>query len=98
MNGSRDPRQTGEMPFLDHLDELRSVLMHTVIAALAGAIAGWMLAPRVLEDLIHRTVAETPFVKCSGGSEQRLAGHRSEQLCGERFHHPCRRATTGTYS
>ncbi len=52
----RDPRQTGEMPFLAHLDELRRVLFHTVVAGLLGAIAGWMLAPRVLEDLIRRTV------------------------------------------
>jgi sec-independent protein translocase protein TatC len=48
----------GEMPFLAHLDELRAVLMHTVVACLVGAIAGWMLAPRVLEDIIHRTVRE----------------------------------------
>ena len=53
---SDDPRTTGEMPFLAHLDELRSVLMHTVIAAVIGAIAGWWMAPRVLEDLIQRTV------------------------------------------
>ena len=53
-----DPRQTGEMPFLAHLDELRSVLLHTVIAAGVGAVAGWWLAPRVLEDLIHRTVGK----------------------------------------
>ena len=51
-----DPRHTGEMPFLDHLDELRRVLMHVVIACGVGAIAGWMLAPRVMETLIHRTV------------------------------------------
>lgn len=53
---SGDPRQSGEMPFLAHLDELRSVLMHTVIATLAGAIGGWLLAPRVLDDVIRRTV------------------------------------------
>jgi sec-independent protein translocase protein TatC len=52
----RDPRQTGEMPFLAHLDELRRMLYHTLAAGLVGAIAGWMLAPRVLEDLIRRTV------------------------------------------
>jgi sec-independent protein translocase protein TatC len=51
-----DPRQTGEMPFLDHLAELRSMLMHSVAASLAGALAGWWLAPRVLEDMIRRTV------------------------------------------
>ncbi|TMQ66192.1 MAG: twin-arginine translocase subunit TatC [Candidatus Eisenbacteria bacterium] len=51
-----DPRQTGEMPFLAHLEELRSVLWHTVIACVVGAIGGWVLAPRVLEGLIRRTV------------------------------------------
>jgi sec-independent protein translocase protein TatC len=51
-----DPRQTGEMPFLEHLEELRSVLMHAVIATLIGASIGWWLAPRLLEDLVHRTV------------------------------------------
>lgn len=53
---SGDPRQTGEMPFLEHLEELRWVLMHVVIAAAFGAILGWWLAPRVLDDLIVRTV------------------------------------------
>jgi sec-independent protein translocase protein TatC len=51
-----DPRQTGEMPFLAHLDELRRVLLHVTIAGVIGAIAGWMVAPTVLEDLIRRTV------------------------------------------
>lgn len=53
-----DPRQTGEMPFFDHLAELRRVLMHVVVACGIGAIAGWALAPRVLEELIRRTVHE----------------------------------------
>jgi sec-independent protein translocase protein TatC len=56
---SQDPRRTGEMPFLEHLVELRSVLLHSAIASGIGAIAGWWLAPRVLEDLIQRTVRET---------------------------------------
>jgi len=51
-----DPRKTGEMPFLAHLDELRQVLLHVVVAGLIGAVAGWMLAPRVLETLIRTTV------------------------------------------
>ena len=53
---SPDPRHTGEMPFLEHLEELRFVLMHVVAAASVGAVLGWWLAPRVLEDLIARTV------------------------------------------
>jgi sec-independent protein translocase protein TatC len=56
MSARPDPRQTGEMPFLQHLDELRRVLTHVIVAALVGAIAGWMLAPRVMDDLIRRTV------------------------------------------
>ena len=53
---SDDPRVTGEMSFLEHLDELRRVLTQAVAACLAGALAGWWLAPRVLEDIIRRTV------------------------------------------
>jgi len=51
-----DPRQTGEMPFLHHLDELRKVLFHAAIGCVVGAMGGWWLAPVVLENLIHRTV------------------------------------------
>jgi len=53
-----DPRQRSEMPFLDHLEELRSVLLHAVLAVLAGGVFGWWLAPRVLQDLIARTVGQ----------------------------------------
>ncbi|TMQ70422.1 MAG: twin-arginine translocase subunit TatC [Candidatus Eisenbacteria bacterium] len=57
MSESRtDPRHTGEMPFLEHLDELRRALMHVIVACLAGAIVGWILAPRVMESLIRNTV------------------------------------------
>jgi sec-independent protein translocase protein TatC len=52
----RDPRQTGEMPFMKHLEELRIVLVHCAIGAVAGTIAGWLFAPYVLRDLIARTV------------------------------------------
>jgi sec-independent protein translocase protein TatC len=55
---SDDPRVTGEMTFLEHLDELRKVLFQAAAACLAGALAGWWLAPRVLEDIIRRTVKE----------------------------------------
>ncbi|MEO5618349.1 MAG: twin-arginine translocase subunit TatC [Candidatus Eisenbacteria bacterium] len=51
-----DPDAPREMTFLDHLEELRWVLFHSIIACLAGAIGGWLLAPRVLEDIIARTV------------------------------------------
>ena len=51
-----DPRQSGEMPFLEHLEALRRVLFQSALACVLCAIAGWWLAPRVLEDVIHRTV------------------------------------------
>lgn len=54
-----DPRQAREMPFLEHLEELRAVLAHTVAACLVGALGGWWLAPLVLKDIIARTVKTT---------------------------------------
>ena len=53
---SGDPRQTGEMSFLQHLEELRKVLTCSLAACAVGAIGGWWLAPRVLEDIVQRTV------------------------------------------
>ena len=41
---SPDPRHTGEMPFLEHLEELRFVLMHVVAAASVGAVLGYLEA------------------------------------------------------
>ncbi|HTM56954.1 MAG TPA: twin-arginine translocase subunit TatC [Candidatus Udaeobacter sp.] len=45
-----------EMPFLDHLEALRRVLFQSAIACAIAAIAAWWWSPRVLEDVIHRTV------------------------------------------
>lgn len=51
-----DPRQTGEMPFLAHLEELRRVLFHAALGCVIGAMGGWWLAPLVLQNLIEHTV------------------------------------------
>jgi sec-independent protein translocase protein TatC len=67
-----EPPPSGEMPFLEHLDELRSVLMHTVIACLVGAIAGWLLAPYVLEDIIRRTVGQAVVLSPIEAFNERL--------------------------
>jgi sec-independent protein translocase protein TatC len=53
---SGDPRPPGEMSFLQHLEELRKVLTTSLAACAVGAIGGWWLAPRVLEDIVQRTV------------------------------------------
>lgn len=54
-----DPRERAEMPFLQHLEEFRVVLQHALVAVAVGMLAGWWLAPRVLADLIRRTVVHT---------------------------------------
>lgn len=69
---SDDPRQSGEMPFLVHLEELRRVLMRSVIACLIGALLGWWLAPRVLEDIIHRTVGQAVVLSPLEAFNERL--------------------------
>ncbi len=44
------------MPFLQHLEDLRQALFRSSFAIALGMVGGWWLAPRVLEDLIARTV------------------------------------------
>jgi sec-independent protein translocase protein TatC len=67
-----DPRQGGEMPFLSHLEELRVVLQHSLAALLVGMLAGWWLAPRVMADLIHRTVGSTVVMSPFEAFNERL--------------------------
>ncbi len=45
-----------QMSFLQHLEELRRRLWWSSFAIFGGMVGGWWLAPRVLEDLIRRTV------------------------------------------
>ena len=70
--GRRPPPADGEMPFLEHLEELRSVLFHTVIACAIGAMAGWLIAPRVMDDLIHRTVGQAVVLSPAEAFNERM--------------------------
>ena len=45
-----------QMSFLQHLEDLRQALWKSSAAIAAGMAGGWFLAPKVLEDLIQRTV------------------------------------------
>jgi sec-independent protein translocase protein TatC len=45
-----------QMSFLQHLEDLRRTLWKCALAVAAGMLGGWVFAPHVLEDLIHRTV------------------------------------------
>lgn len=67
-----DPRVGRDMPFLAHLEELRRVLQHSLAAVLVGALIGWWLAPRVLEDLIRRTVGTTTVMSPFEAFNERL--------------------------
>jgi len=44
------------MSFMQHLEDLRQALWKSSAAIAAGMAGGWFLAPKVLEDLIQRTV------------------------------------------
>lgn len=68
----QDPRGPADMPFLAHLDELRRVLQHSLVAVLVGALGGWWLAPRVLTDLIQRTVGSTVVMSPFEAFNERL--------------------------
>lgn len=67
-----DPRVGRDMPFLAHLEELRRVLQHSLAAVMVGALIGWWLAPRVLTDLIQRTVGSTVVMSPFEAFNERL--------------------------
>jgi hypothetical protein len=67
-----DPRQSGEMPFMRHLEEFRVVLQHSLAAVLAGMLVGWWLAPIVLADLIKHTVVHTVVMSPFEAFNERL--------------------------
>ncbi|MCC6649653.1 MAG: twin-arginine translocase subunit TatC, partial [Candidatus Eisenbacteria bacterium] len=68
-----DPRKTGgDMHFLEHLEELRRLLQHVIGGVVVGALGGWWLAPRVLADLIARTVKTTVVMSPFEAFNERL--------------------------
>ena len=48
--------ESAPMSFMQHLEDLRRALWKSSLAIAVGMTGGWYLAPRVLEDLIARTV------------------------------------------
>lgn len=55
-DGAEELEASPQMSFLQHLEDLRKALWKSAIAVAAGMAGGWFLAPRVLSDLIARTV------------------------------------------
>src|SRR5207247_3720010 len=77
-----DAPPRGEMPFLDHLEELRWRILWSLIAVLVGTVLGWMLLDRIdIIELLKRPIA--PYLP--GG---RLVFTRSEE---RRVGQECRR-------
>lgn len=62
----------GAMPFLRHLEDLRKALWKSSLAIAVGMFGGWTLAPRVLEDLIARTVKTAVVLSPFEGFNERF--------------------------
>lgn len=62
----------GPMPFLQHLEDLRKALWKSSLAIAIGMLGGWTLAPRVLEDLIARTVQTAVVLSPFEGFNERF--------------------------
>ncbi len=52
VTGEAAPETLEGMGFLDHLEELRSVLIHSIIAGLLAAVLCWFWSGRILDVLI----------------------------------------------
>jgi sec-independent protein translocase protein TatC len=70
------------MPFLAHLEELRQVLIHSIIAILVGLLAMWALSGHVLELLIARTMPTGTPVVFLGPGEAFTARIKVALTCG----------------
>ena len=71
MDGSA-PAGDKTMPFLQHLEELRRVLLHVLAAVGIGAAISWAFSDRVLNWLIDGTSGQAIFLKPQGAFLARL--------------------------
>ncbi|MBI5837292.1 MAG: twin-arginine translocase subunit TatC [Candidatus Eisenbacteria bacterium] len=65
-----EPRR--EMHFLEHLEELRWVILHSAIGIAVGAMAGWMFSPAVLEYIVHFTVKKVIVLSVMESFNERM--------------------------
>jgi sec-independent protein translocase protein TatC len=50
------PRRRGEMSLLDHLGELRAVLLQSIGAITAASVVGWFLSERAIDLLVRPAI------------------------------------------
>jgi len=55
-------RSTAEMPFLEHLEELRRVVITSLAAWLLSSIAAYAASGWALDEIVRRTVGEAQFL------------------------------------
>ena len=60
-----------EKPFLDHLEELRRVLIISIVATVLGAIAAWWFAPFIM-DVLTSDVGTLNFARITEAFTTRL--------------------------
>ena len=75
----------GEMPFLDHLEELRWRLLWSLLAVIAGALVGFVLVDRMnaMELLIAEIMKLVPEIP-----DTITCSDLVEHVCRRMFIHP----------
>lgn len=69
---TEDAHGDASMPFLQHLEELRKVVLHVIAAIAIGAIVAWWASDRTLDWLIENTTGTAVFLKPQGAFMARL--------------------------
>ena len=78
----RPERPEGSMTLLDHLDELRSVLLHSLISALAAAGVCWFFSQRILDLLVQPLTSTGQHVYFHQPVEAFLTRMKIALVCG----------------
>lgn len=65
-------KSDGEMHFVEHLEELRKVVLRAIGGFLLATIASYFISGRVLEELVIRTIEEATFLRPMEAFNSRL--------------------------
>ncbi len=73
---------SGEMTLLDHLEELRSVLIHTLVAVVLATIGCWFFSRPLLDLLVQPLTASDNLVYFNQPAEAFLTRMKLALVCG----------------